>query len=312
MIILPAPSLRAQSSSTTISKTLQLTFCQVRFASSSAPSSSNSFANSRLTLDSATSFTAGAAAWYAHFYGTLLFLGEVHASHLSDEGLHAVAYPWPHNGFSRHSIMPNYEVYREVCATCRSLNLVAQNGPNDNGEMFQRPCKLACSYPNEEAARARNAGAPPLDSSLIVKTGRGGDDHIFFLLTGYVDPPAGVEVHDGMNYDPYFPGSALSMTRILFDNRTPAISSQMTKDAVTFLNWVAEPEHDERKKTGMEAVILFSTLCVLIVYAKRFKSGPIKNRKSSHNSAISLQTNCLHEVLEKEQGTSGTCTLQSS
>jgi len=43
-------------------------------------------------------FTFGSVAWYTHFYGTLPFIGEVHASHLSDEGLHPAAYPWSHKG----------------------------------------------------------------------------------------------------------------------------------------------------------------------------------------------------------------------
>ncbi|KAJ3935850.1 MAG: hypothetical protein NXY57DRAFT_1090614 [Lentinula lateritia] len=57
-------------------------------------------------------------------------------------------------------------------------------------------------YPNEEAGNAGNAGVLPPDSTLILKTGHGGDDCIFFLLTGYVDAP------EFMNYNPYFPGSA--------------------------------------------------------------------------------------------------------
>ena len=52
------------------------------------------------------------------------------------------------------------------------------DGPNDEGEMFQRPGKLAdylpSPYPNEEAARAGNAGALPPDLSLIVKARHGG------------------------------------------------------------------------------------------------------------------------------------------
>ncbi len=43
-------------------------------------------------------------------------------------------------------------------------------------------------------------------------------DYLFSLLTGYVDPPAGVELRDGMNYNPYFPGGAISMPRPLFDD----------------------------------------------------------------------------------------------
>jgi ubiquinol-cytochrome c reductase cytochrome c1 subunit len=55
----------------------------------------------------------------------------------------------------------------------------------------------------------------------------------------------------------------------------------MAKDVVTFLHWAAEPEHDERKKNGIKAVILFSTLMLISLYVKRFKWTPLKNRKIS-------------------------------
>ena len=80
------------------------------------------------------------------------------------------------------------------------------------------------------------------------------------------------------------------MQPLIFGTGTPATTSQMAKDVVTFLNWAAEPEHDERKKTGIKAVILFSTLFAISVYVKRFKWGPIKNRKISA---------CLMFCLEK-------------
>ncbi|KAF9045706.1 hypothetical protein BDZ89DRAFT_1007935 [Hymenopellis radicata] len=291
----------------------------VRFASSNAGSSSNafeSFVNSNITLASASLLTVGTIAWYTHVYGTLPFIGEAHASHLSDEGLHPPVYPWPQKGlldtFDHASIRRGYQVYREVCAACHSLDRIAwrtlvgvshtadearamaeeveyQDGPNDEGEMFMRPGKLADymppPYPNEEAARAGNAGALPPDLSLMAKARHGGPDYIFALLTGYVDAPAGVEIREGMNYNPYFPGGAISMARVLFDglveydDGTPATTSQMAKDVVTFLHWAAEPEHDERKKYGLKAVVLLSTLFVLSIYVKRFKWGPIKNRK---------------------------------
>ena len=112
------------------------------------------------------------------------------------------------------------------------------DGPDAEGEMFQRPGKLADymprPYPNEEAARAGNAGAYPPDLSLMVKARHGGavsqvlllsqcikwhlfQDYVFSLLTGYIDPPAGVEIREGMNYNPFFPGGAISMARVLFD-----------------------------------------------------------------------------------------------
>lgn len=295
---------------------------QVRFTSSSSTSSATleSLFTSRASLISATLFSVGSIAWYTHLYGSLPFIGEVHANSLADDGLHPPVYPWSHKGlfdsFDHSSIRRGFQVYREVCAACHSLDRIAwrnlvgvshtvdearllaedveyTDGPDDKGEMFQRPGKLSDylpgPYPNEEAARAGNGGALPPDLSLIIKARHGGADYVFSLLTGYVDPPAGVEIREGMNYNPYFPGGTISMARVLWDNLveyddgTPATTSQMAKDIVTFLNWAAEPEHDERKKMGIKAVILFSALFAVSIGVKRFKWTVIKNRKIFYN-----------------------------
>ena len=34
------------------------------------------------------------------------------------------------------------------------------------------------------------------------------------LLNGYCDPPAGVSVMEGMNYNPYFPGGGIGMAQV--------------------------------------------------------------------------------------------------
>lgn len=84
--------------------------------------------------------------------------------------------------------------------------------PNDQGDIEKRPGKLSdyipSPYPNEEAARAANQGALPPDLSLIVKARHGGCDYIFALLTGYPDEaPAGVQLSEGLSFNPYFPGT---------------------------------------------------------------------------------------------------------
>jgi len=92
-----------------------------------------------------------------------------------------------------------------------------------------------------------------------------------------------------MNYNPYFPGGAISMARVLFDglveydDGTPATTSQMAKDVSTFLHWAAEPEHDERKQIGVKAVIIFSSLFAISIWLKRFKWSVIKSRKIVYN-----------------------------
>lgn len=285
-----------------------------RFASSF--SARTSAFSSRTAAITATAVSVGSITWYTYLYGRLPFVGELSANSPAEDGLHPASYPWSHNGwldsFDHASIRRGYQVYREICAACHSLDRIAwrnlvgvshtadeakamaeeveyQDGPNDQGEMFQRPGKLAdympAPYPNEEAARASNAGALPPDLSLIIKARHGGADYVFSLLTGYVDPPAGVEVREGLNYNPYFPGGAIAMARVLFDDLveyddgTPATTSQMAKDVVTFLSWAAEPEHDERKKMGLQAVILLSSLLAISIYVKRFKWSVVKNRK---------------------------------
>lgn len=88
-----------------------------------------------------------------------------------------------------------------------------------------------------------------------------------------------------MNYNPYFPGQAIGMARVLFDglveydDGTPATTSQMAKDVTTFLAWCSEPELDARHKMGLQAVGILSTLWFISLYVKRYKWAPIKARK---------------------------------
>lgn len=306
---------------------------QVRMASSDATSAGlkqrTPFFASRSAAFGSTALAVGTIAWYAHMYGNgLPFVQEASANPI-EEGLHPPHFPWSHSGvfdsFDHASIRRGYQVYREVCAACHSLDRIAwrnlvgvshtvdeakamaeeveyEDGPNDEGEMFQRPGKLADHmpppYPNEEAARAGNNGGLPPDLSLITKARHGGADYIFALLTGYTDPPAGFEVPEGLNFNPYFPGTKIAMARVLYDglveypDGTPATTSQMAKDVVTFLNWASEPEHDDRKRMGAQALAIISTLFALSIWVKRFKWAGVK--VSHDRYMLSLCTHADH------------------
>lgn len=160
---------------------------------------------------------------------------------LSDDAVPPPSYPWRHTGFFSAydcaSLRRGYQVYREVCASCHSIERIrwrelvgvthtkeevkamAQevdvlDGPNDEGEMFERPAKLFDKLPkpyqNEQQGRAANGGAYPPDLSLMVKARHEGHDYIMALLTGYMEPPAGKVMMDGLYYNPYFPGGGIS------------------------------------------------------------------------------------------------------
>lgn len=222
--------------------------------------------------------------------------------------LHATAYPWEHEKywktFDHAALRRGFQVYREVCASCHSLQripwrslvgtimtvdeakaLAEENEydtePNDEGEIEKRPGKLSdyipSPYKNDEAGRAANNGALPPDLSLITKARHGGCNYIFSLLTGYPEePPAGAVVQSGLNFNPYFPGTGIAMARVLYDglveyeDGTPATTSQMAKDVVEFLNWSAEPEMDERKRMGWKVMAIGTVLFAMSVWVKRY------------------------------------------
>ncbi|TRY89537.1 hypothetical protein DNTS_016325 [Danionella cerebrum] len=166
----------------------------------------------------------------------------------SDLELHPPSYPWSHNGMlsslDHASIRRGYQVYKQVCSACHSMNYLAfrnlvgvshteseakalaaefqiSDGPDDTGEMFTRPGKLSDyfpnPYPNAEAARFANGGALPPDLSCIMNARHGGEDYVFALLTGYRDPPAGISMKEGVYYNPYFPGQAIGMAPPIYN-----------------------------------------------------------------------------------------------
>ena len=257
----------------------------------------------------------GVTAGVAHAGWSSSSSSTVHAS----DAPHPPHYAWSHSGFyssyDSASVRRGFEVYRQVCSTCHSLQYKAYrelvgvshteeqakalarsievtDGPNDEGEMFQRPGKLfdhlPKPYPNEEYARFINNGAVPPDLSLVVLGRHGGEDYVFSLLTGYQSPPHGLQLRTGLHYNVYFPGNAIGMAKpisdgiVEFEDGTPATESQMAKDVATFLTWCASPEQDERKRNGVKLVLLFVALTALMGYQKRLIWAPYKTRRVSY------------------------------
>ncbi|WP_092495158.1 cytochrome c1 [Faunimonas pinastri] len=239
----------------------------------------------------------------------------------------------PFGSFDKQQLQRGFKIYHDVCSNCHSLNLVAfrnlgdqdglgfsaeqvkslaaeykiQDGPNDQGDMFERPGRpsdhLPAPFPNEQAARSANGGALPPDLSLLAKA-RGpergfpwfvfdvftqyeesaGPDYIYSLLTGFQDPPAGVQVREGLHYNPYFIASdALAMPPPLADgavdfpqngdddktNDVPQTVDQYARDVSAFLMWAAEPHLVERKRMGLTVMVFLIVFAGLVGYTKR-------------------------------------------
>jgi len=225
----------------------------------------------------------------------------------ADETLPLPRQEWSFDGvfgtYDRASAQRGFQVYKEVCSVCHPVKHLhfrdlaeigysedevkaiaggyqVTDGPNDEGQMYQRPGRasdpIPGPFPNDQAARAANNGALPPDQSLIVKARAGGPDYVYAILTGYKEPPAGFKMLEGMNYNEYFPGHQIAMPPPLGDNAatfadgTSATVPQMAHDVVTFLAWASEPNLEVRHRTGFK-VMLFLIVAVGIFYVTKRK-----------------------------------------
>ena len=236
----------------------------------------------------------------------LVLLASAAAARAADET------PLPHQQWSfdgvfgtydRAAMQRGFQVYKQVCSACHPVkhlrfgDLAAlgytpgeikaiaatdqvTDGPNDQGQMFQRPGRssdpIPGPFPNDQAARAANGGALPPDLSLIVNARDGGADYVYAILNGFKPPPAGFQVPPGRYYNEYFLGHLIAMPPPLSDgvltyaDGTKATVPQMAHDVATFLAWASQPTLEIRHRTGAR-VFLFLIVAVGVFYAAKRK-----------------------------------------
>ncbi len=239
----------------------------------------------------------------------VLFAGGAQAEEAADttSAHHPKEVAFAHDGvfgtFDHAALQRGFQVYKEVCSACHGMDLLSyrnltqlgfseaevkaiaaqytiMDGPNDNGDMAERP-RLPSDhfnnpFANENAARAANNGALPKDLSLIVKARHGGERYVYSLLTGYEAVPAGVPKKEGLYYNPYFEGRWIAMPQplntegqVTYADGTKATVDQMAHDVATFLTWASEPHLEERHKIGAEVMFFLITLSLIMYAAKK-------------------------------------------
>lgn len=215
--------------------------------------------------------------------------------------------------FDRSALQRGFQVYKEVCSTCHGLKRIRfreladigfneeeikalaasyqiHDGPNDEGEMFDRSGMPSDAFPwvykNANQAKAANNGSLPPDLSLMIKARKGGADYVYALLTGYENPPQGVTMESTQHWNKFFPGHLISMSpplitegQVTYADGTKATIDQMARDVVTFLSWAAEPEMEERKRSGLNALLYLFLLTGLLYIVKRRTWQDIKGKE---------------------------------
>ena len=237
---------------------------------------------------------------------TLLALAPA-ATRAADETPSPPRQQWSFDGvfgtYDRAAAQRGFQVYKQVCSVCHAVEHLrfgdlaglgytpseikaiaasdqVTDGPNDQGQMFQRPGRssdpIPGPFPNVQAARAANGGALPPDLSMIVNAREGGADYVFAILNGFKPPPAGFTVPPGRYYNEFFLGHLIAMPPPLTDGAvtyadgTKATVPQMAHDVATFLAWASQPQLDTRHRIGAK-VFLFLIVVVGIFYAAKRK-----------------------------------------
>lgn len=236
-----------------------------------------------------------------------LALGFANGARAQEEAPRPPHQEWSFNGifgtYDRGALQRGFQVYKEVCSACHAVKhlyyrdleelgynedavkgIAAQvqvsDGPNDQGEMFQRPGRpsdpIARPFANDQAARAANNGALPPDLSLITKAREGGADYVDAILTGFKDAPQGFKITEGTYYNEYFPGHQIKMpppltdAQVKFADGAPDKVADEARDVANFLNWAAEPTLDQRHRMGFK-VMLFLIIATGVFYAAKRK-----------------------------------------
>jgi ubiquinol-cytochrome c reductase cytochrome c1 subunit len=244
--------------------------------------------------------------------------------------------------FDRQQLQRGFQVYREVCAGCHSLNYVAfrnlqEIGYNEaevrkiasefqvpdvnpeTGEQATRPGlpadRFPSPYPNEVAARAANNNAVPPDLSLIVKARHGGNDYVASLLMGYRNPPANLPADarpsEGLYYNPIFPNLNLAMRppierdgQVQYADGTPATRRQMSADVAAFLTWTAEPNLQRRHRAGM-AIMIFLIFASILAYFAYKNVWASAKRKVRIDGPLDPENMAKSEAAKRDAGIAG-------
>jgi ubiquinol-cytochrome c reductase cytochrome c1 subunit len=214
---------------------------------------------------------------------------------------------WSFNGifgtYDRAALQRGFQVYKEVCSGCHSMNrlsyrnladlgyseaevkaiaadVMITDGPNDEGEMFERPARpsdhFRAPYANIQAAKYANNGAYPPDMSLLAKARHGGADYIYAILTGYGEAPADKELLPGQYWNRAMAGNIIAMPQpinpgqVSYSDGTSQDVDQYARDVAQFLTWASEPHMEVRKRTGIK-VFLFLLAFTGVMYAAKRK-----------------------------------------
>ena len=208
----------------------------------------------------------------------------------------------PFGGLDLAAAQRGFQVYKEVCSNCHSMHLLhyrdlsgiglnpdqikavaatftVPQGLDDSGQPKEGPAlpqdQFRSPFPNDLAARAAMNGALPPDLSVITKARDGGANYVAAILAGYVDPPEGFKVGDGLYYNKWFPGHQIAMPPPLADDAvtytdgTKATLEQEAHDVATFLTWAGNPDMVARKRLGWQVAVFLVFMTGLTYAVKR-------------------------------------------
>jgi ubiquinol-cytochrome c reductase cytochrome c1 subunit len=257
--------------------------------------------------------------------------------HLASDG--------PFGKYDTRQLQRGFQVYKEVCSSCHSLNYVAFRNLEELGYSEAEVKAIANQYqievpdidpktgeantrkaipadhfpspfPNEVAARQANNNALPPDLSLITKAREGGASYVYSLITGYRNPPANLpaDLRPGPNlhYNPYFANLNIAMPpplktegQVQYADGTRPTIDQMAQDVAAFLTWTAEPRLGNRHRAGLVSLIYLILATVLAYMAYQNIWHGGASRRVRQTGPLDPENMAKSEAASDEAGIAG-------
>jgi len=211
----------------------------------------------------------------------------------------------PFGQYDKAALQRGFLVYKNVCSACHSMKYMSyrnldalgyseeqiksiaseymiQDGPDDEGEYFERPGRpsdrFKSPFENSQQAKAANGGAEPPDMSLLVHARPHGADYIYALIAKGFDDSGEhhMELSAGQYYNKYMlNGNVISMTPPLSDglvsypDGSPETVDQYARDVAEFLQYASDPHMEARKEVGIRVMIFLFFFCLVFYMAKK-------------------------------------------
>lgn len=162
-------------------------------------------------------------------------------------------------------------------------------------------------YISQDHAKNANGGSWPTDFSKI-RFRPGGIAYIYNIMTGYhFNPPYGLDVPKGKNFNPYFDHMIIGMPRQLYDGMidyadgTPASTPQMAYDVSNYISYMQRRQGGKKPDAAFKYGVICLGAAALYPVIKIVTNGLFRNYLSFRFEVYAVRDGVYYNHFRKGQ-----------